>query len=74
MTALERRARRAYEWLDTNFWICNVTFISTEDEIEKFELIFEASTEMSGLISLEMHFLHLHQEFFPVNLGAITDE
>ena len=56
------------------FCVYNVTFISAENEIEKFELIFKTSTKMGYFMSLEMHFLHLPQEFFPGNLDAITDE
>ena len=30
--------------------------------------------EMGCCMSLKMHFLHLHLEFFPKNLGAVSDE
>ena len=33
-----------------------------------------AYKEMGCCISLKMHFLHSHLEFFPENLGAVGDE
>ena len=33
-----------------------------------------AYKEIGCCISLEMHFLHSHLEFFPENLGAVGDE
>ena len=38
------------------------------------ENLLEAYKEMGCRMSLKIHFLHSHLDFFPANLGAISDE
>ena len=36
--------------------------------------MLEAYRQMGCRMSLKMHFLHSHLNFFPENLGAVSDE
>ena len=36
--------------------------------------MIEAFRRLGNRMSLKLHFLHLHLEFFPENLGAVSDE
>ena len=36
--------------------------------------MIEAFRSLSSRMSLKLHFLHSHLEFFPDNLGAVSDE
>ena len=40
----------------------------------RVENLLEAYKEMGGQISLKIHFLYSHLDFFPANLGAVSDE
>ena len=45
-----------------------------ENCIEIVENILEAFRRLVSGMSLKLHFLHSHLEFFPDNLGAVSDE
>ena len=45
-----------------------------ENYIEIVENMIEAFRRLSSRMSLKLHFLHSHLEFFPDNLGALSDE
>ena len=36
--------------------------------------MIEAFRRLGNRMRLKLHFLHLHLEFFPENLGAVSDE
>ena len=38
------------------------------------ENLLKAYKEMGCCMSLKVHFLHSHLDFFPANLGAVSDE
>ena len=45
-----------------------------ENYIEIVENMIEAFGRLGSRMSLKLHFLHSHLEFFPDNLGAVSDE
>ena len=45
-----------------------------ENYIEIVENMIEAFRRLGSRMSLKLHFLHSHLEFFPDNLGAVSDE
>ena len=45
-----------------------------ENYIEVVENMIEAFRHLGSRMSLKLHFLHSHLEFFPDNLGAVSDE
>ena len=45
-----------------------------ENYIEIVENIIEAFRHLGSRMSLKLHFLHSHLEFFPDNLSAVSDE
>ena len=45
-----------------------------ENYIEIVENMIEAFRRLGSKMSLKLHFLHSHLEFFPDNLGAVSDE
>ena len=45
-----------------------------ENYIEIVENIIEAFRRLGSRMSLKLHFLHSHLEFFPDNLDAVSDE
>ena len=45
-----------------------------ENYIEIVENMIEAFRRLGSRMSLKLHFLHSHLEFFPDNLDAVSDE
>ena len=45
-----------------------------ENYIKIVENMIEAFRRLGSRMSLKLHFLHSHLEFFPDNLGAVSDE
>ena len=45
-----------------------------ENYIEIVENVIEAFRRLGSRMSLKLHFLHSHLEFFPDNLGAVSDD
>ena len=70
LSPLELNAWLAFKWICTNF-LGNTKCPIYKDGIEK---LLEAYKEMDCRMSLKMHFLHSHIDFFPENLGAVSDE
>ena len=70
LSKLELRAWQAFKWLCANF-LGNSKSPSFQAGVED---LLEAYREMGCRMSLKMHFLHSHLNFFPVNLGAVSDE
>ena len=62
LNTLELRAWHAFKWICSNF-LGNV----------KSKELLAAYKEMGCRMSLKMHFLHSHLNFFPENLGAVSD-
>ena len=65
LTALEQRAWKTFEWLCANF-LGNIMSPLFQ---KKVEILLKAYKEMSCRMYLKVHFLHLHLDFFPENLG-----
>ena len=42
--------------------------------IQLVNILFAAYKDMKRNMSLKIHFLHSHLDFFPANLGAVSDE
>ena len=70
LTSIELRAWKAFKWLYANF-LGNKRSPSFKMEAKN---LLEAYKEMGCRWSLKIHFLHSHLDFFPANLGAISDE
>ena len=70
LTVKEKRAWQSFKWLCDNF-LGNVRYPSFESGVED---LLDAYKEMGCRLSLKMHFLHSHLDFFPENLGAVSDE
>ena len=69
LNALDLRAWHAFKWICSNFF---ENFKSNSNQgVAK---LFVAYKEIECCISLKMHFLHSHLEFFPENLRAVGDE
>lgn len=45
-----------------------------ENHCELIENMLKSYEQMGCRMSLKMHFLHSHLDFFPANLGAVSDE
>ena len=70
LTVKEKRAWQSFKWLCENF-LGNVRSPSFESGVED---LLDAYKEMRCRLSLKMHFLHSHLDFFQENLGAVSDE
>ena len=70
LTSIELRAWKAFKWLCANF-LGNKKSPSFKRGVEN---LLEAYKEMGCQMSLKIHFLHSHLDFFPANLGAVSDE
>ena len=66
LNALDLRAWHAFKWICSNFFE-NFKSNSNQGVAE----LLVAYKEMECCISLKMHFLHSHLEFFPENLRAV---
>ena len=69
-TSIKLRAWKAFKWLCANF-LGNKRSFSFKMGVEN---LLEAYKEMGCRMSLKIHFLHSHLNFFQANLGAISDE
>jgi hypothetical protein len=69
MTEGERGAWIAFKSVVTKFLGNNKDpdYITVENVLEKFKVVV-------CLMSLKIHFLNLHLDFLPVNLGAVSEE
>ena len=70
LTFIEFRAWRAFKWFCANF-LGNKKPLLFKMGVEN---LLEAYKKMGCRMSLKIHFLHSHLDFFPANLGAISDE
>ena len=70
LNTLELRAWHAFKWICSNFF-GNVKSNSYQEGVAE---LLAAYKEMGCRMSLKMHFLHSHFDFFPENLGAVSDE
>ena len=70
LTSIELRAWKAFTWFCANF-LGNKKPPSFKMGVEN---LLEACKEMGCWMSLKIHFLHSHLDFFPANFGAISDE
>lgn len=70
LTRLELKAWQAFKWLCENF-LGNFKSPAYRDGVEN---LLDAYGKMGCRMSLKMHFLHSHLDFFPENLGAVSDE
>ena len=70
LSTLELRAWHAFKLVCSNF-LGNVKSNSYQEGVAELLAAYEG---MGCRMSLKMHFLHSHLEFFPENLGAGSDE
>jgi hypothetical protein len=70
MTAPEQRAWNSFKEVCVNFLGCT----KSPNYNALVEELLAAYKEVGARMSLKMHFLHSHLEFFPENLGAVSDE
>ena len=70
LNTLELRAWHAFKWICSNF-LGNVKSNSYQEGVAE---LLAAYKEMGCRMSIKMHFLHSHLDFFPENLGAVSDE
>ena len=70
LSTLELRAWHAFKLVCSNF-LGNVKSNSYQEGVAELLAAYEG---MGCGMSLKMHFLHSHLEFFPENLGAVSDE
>ena len=70
LNTLELRAWHAFRWICSNF-LGNVKSNSYQEGVAE---LLAAYKEMGCRMSLKMHFLHSHLDFFPENLGSVSDE
>ena len=70
LNTLELRAWHVFKQICSNF-LENIKSISYQKGVAE---LLAAYKEMGCRMSLKMHFLHSHLDFFPENLGAVSDE
>ena len=70
LISIELRAWKAFKWLCANF-LSNKKSPLFKTGVEN---LLEAYKEMVCRMSIKIHFLHSHLDFFPANLGAVSDE
>ena len=70
LNTLELQAWHASKWICSNF-LGNFKSKSYQEGVAELLATYK---EMGCRMSLKMHFLHSHLEFFPENLGAVSDE
>jgi len=66
----EKEAWQAFTWTCQNF-LGNHKSPTYKADIQK---LLNAFQKMGCRMSLKLHFLHSHLDFFPENLGAVSDE
>lgn len=70
LNASELKAWHAFKWLTENF----LGNHKSPDYRQGVENLLVAYKDMECRMSLKIHFLHSHLDFFPENLGAVSDE
>ena len=70
LTDEENEAWQAFTWVCANF-LGNHKSSGYEAGIQE---LLDSYQKMGCRMSLKMHFLHSHLNFFPENLGAVSDE
>ena len=70
LNSKELKAWLAFKWLCENFF-GNYKSTSFKTGVQN---LLESFQEMKCNMSLKIHFLHSHLDFFPENLGAVSDE
>lgn len=66
----EQEAWQAFIWTCENF-LGNHKALTYKDGIQN---LLNAYNKLGCRMSLKIHFLHSHLDFFPENLGAVSDE
>ncbi|KAI6651868.1 Receptor-type tyrosine-protein phosphatase epsilon-like [Oopsacas minuta] len=70
LSELEKSAWNSFKWVCENF----LGNKKSSNYGEGVETLLNAYEKMSFRMSLKLHFLHSHLDFFPENLGAVSDE
>lgn len=70
LNQIEKRAWTSFMVLCTNF----LGNERSEDYINVVNEFLDAYSEMGCRMSIKVHFLHSHLDFFPENLGKFSDE
>jgi hypothetical protein len=70
LSDLECEAWEAFKWICENF-LGNQKSPMYKEGVKKLLASYQA---MGCRMSLKLHFLHSHLDFFPENLGAVSDE
>ena len=70
LSSIELRACKVFKWFCAKF-LENERSPSFKMGVKN---LLEAYKEMGCRMSLKIHFLHSHLDFFPANLGAINNE
>lgn len=70
LTELERDAWNDFKWLCDNF-LGNNKSSAYRDGVQRLLRSYQV---LECRMSLKIHFLHSHLDFFPENLGAVSDE
>ncbi len=66
----ELRAWYSFKWICGHF-LSNNTLPTYKDGIQN---LLDTYCKMGCCMSLKIHFLHSHLDFFPKTLGAVSDE
>lgn len=67
---IEVKAWKSFKWLCMNF----LGKTKSPDYKKGVQELLDAYKEMGCRMSLKLHFLHSHLDFFPTNLGDVSDE
>jgi len=70
LDALELDAWNAFKWICENF-LGNHKSPTYADGVQR---LLDAYHKLGCRMSLKIHFLHSHLDFFPQNMGAVSDE
>lgn len=70
LSEAELKAWTAFKWLSDNF-LGNHRSPAYKDGVQN---LLDAYQKLGCNMSLKIHFLHSHLEFFPENLGMVSDE
>ena len=76
LTALEQRGWKVFEWLCANF-LGNTMSLLLQEGVENLLKLTERwpiTDSPYSHMPRKAHFLHSHLDFFPANLGAVSDE
>lgn len=67
---IEVKAWKSFKWLCINF----LGKTKSPDYKKGVQELLDVYKEMGCRMSLKLHFLHSHLDFFPTNLGDVSDE